>query len=190
MDYFQIRIQPDSSTWKKYAAFDNDITNQGNAIDPNDAKTSLEYEIEIITNGELPEASSIGANFIILQKKLTPESILKSESIERITIIERTSKTPYIGLKAKTAIPCAKLELCEYEKWPTPHQLQPWDNPIGRIFIKPVIIKDKIPDNIDFFTIENWGGPFNIIASESIANDLKRIEKFSNLLSICEIKSV
>lgn len=122
-----------------------------------------------LAEGKKPPIHSIGCTFIIFDADIPNVKSIGSSGVQLFPIINSNSlSNKYYVMNVYKEVDCVDWERSEVDKWPDGQKLEEWHNKRGRFFLNPVLMKDKIPTNLEAFRLQEWGSAFNIIISEKL----------------------
>jgi hypothetical protein len=171
MKYFKLNPNVTSKKWKG-------IINPGDLLHKNKVLDDIELSEKreeitlsplhyaILTDGKISPVNTIGADFLVFDELIKGLEVLNTSGVQYLPLLNKKLKHHYILMHIYNHIDCVDWTSSDYEVWPEGHNIQEWQNPRGRLFFKPVLVEDKIPEGLDMFRLQEWGGAFNIIISE------------------------
>ena len=174
MNYYQLEPNPGSKKWKGYENPDFYLWNDCEELTLSylyklNKKWSFEFlEYRTIKEGRMPPVHSIGAKFVIFNADIQKIKSIELPCLQLVPIMNKSSLRKYYLLNVYKQVDCVDWEKSEIVRWPDGEKIEEWQNKRGRVFINPVLIKDKIPIDLDAFKLQEWGGAFNIIISERL----------------------
>lgn len=86
-------------------------------------------------------------------------------------------------------VDCVDLNRSECIKWPDDYVPKPWENTIAQFFLKPSLQRNKIPTELDCFSLDKWGGAFNQVVSEKMRDKLLSLDD-GNFLRFQELEVI
>jgi hypothetical protein len=126
---------------------------------------------------------------IIIRKKYWDALNVSFSGLTMIPVnVEVKRDTVYYILWFNEFVDCIDWVCSEYDPWPKNHVLQPWQNPKGRWFLDAVLDSKKLPSNLDVFRLKDWGGPFNFVVNEKVAESLLLINNAEKFIDFRELK--
>lgn len=184
--YYKLGIEPSSKKWEGYENLsalslwiDNMEMSCGKLFkNPSLLKEAENIEYTTLREGNIPDVNSIGADFIVFNSLITDVHLLSDEDsgANLITVKNRETNNKYFLLNNYISIDCVDWELSEIDRWPEDKKIASWQNKRGRFFIRPVLIKNKIPPKLKVFRLEEWGSAFNIVISEDYKNQIMNLD--------------
>lgn len=194
MRYFRLSINDSEELWGKYKAFDIDFVVDGERLYANHLCVNIQHKhmpiIKTLVAGVNPAFSMVGTDGIIVKKKNIDDCELTFSGLLFTPVMDEETEELYYLMCFTEAIECVNLELSSYEKWPEGEVLTSLRNHIGRWFFTPVLYAEKIPENLEAFTLKNWGGPFNMVVSENLKKGLQLIDDADHFLIFTELQVV
>lgn len=181
MKYFKLNPNVASKKWEGYVNL-GELIYKGEEVDDVELSNSrapctlkpLQYEI--LVPGATAPVNTIGADFFVFDESLKGLDTLATECVQYLPITHENQETRYRLLHAYSHVDCIDWDLSKYEAWPKDHVIMEWQNPRGRFFFEPVLIAEKIPETLEVFRLEGWGGAFNIVVCEGYKEKLLALE--------------
>jgi hypothetical protein len=194
LKYYEMDINPSSKKWKGCININTDLFDklghEVNNIDLSEKQSRIRKKLfyKILTDGAITPVTSIGSRFLAFDCQLSGIKKLKCPEIQYLSISNDEKKHEYLLMHIFTHIDCVDWERSEIDRWPIGYVHNEWDNKRGRWFIDPVLIKDKIPDNLDAFRLLEWGGAFNIVITNRYKNKILSLDFDHSFLDFRELK--
>jgi hypothetical protein len=189
--YYKLGIESSSKKWEEYENISpyleiNDIELSAKKLlkNPDYFRTEKNLKYENLKDGKIPPVSSLGSSFILFSGLIENISTLDNEKkgSNLIPIKNRKSENEYLILNVVNSVDCVDWDLSDIDRWPLNSEIDEWNNKRGRFFIKPVLIKSKIPSNLEIFSLSEWGGAFNIVISQDYKNKIEKLNFDSSFL--------
>lgn len=189
--YYKLGIESSSKKWEEYENISpyleiNDIELSAKKLlkNPDYFRVEKNLKYEKLKDGKIPPVSSLGSSFILFSALIKNISTLDNEKkgANLISIKNRKSENEYLILNVVNSVDCVDWDLSEIDRWPQNSEIDEWNNKRGRFFIKPVLIKSKIPSNLEIFSLSEWGGAFNIVISQDYKDKIEKLNFDSSFL--------
>jgi len=197
MNYYKLNPNPESKKWKGYEVPSIDLWHNGDELSEYTLYKLCkqldfaELEYRTLVDGDIPPISHIGSCFIMFSSNIADvESIGLLPGLQLIPVVNKSNLHKYFLLNNYKQIDCVDWEKSEVDKWPTEHKIEEWQNKRGRFFITPVLIKNKIPNDVDVFRLQEWSSAFNIIISEKLKEKIFNLEFDKSFLTLDLLKTV
>jgi hypothetical protein len=104
-----------------------------------------------------------------------------------IPVVDESSGDNYYALCFDQMIDCVNWIKSDYERWPNGVPPSPWSHPLGSFFIRATLELDKIPKDLDVFTLKDWGGAFNFVVNETAWEKLSNIKEADKFLVFSDL---
>ncbi|EAC5533432.1 hypothetical protein LT01_14070 [Listeria monocytogenes] len=194
MKYYKLMLNNDKKKWKKYEVFSIDFYNNMERIAPKDAYPYLinrEYKLKIkaIKKGESPDFASIGTYYLIANARKFNKAEISFNGLELLNVAVEAENNDYVVFHFNRKVDCVDFNKSEYIEWPSNYTLEPWENSIAQFFLKPTLQRNKIPSELECFSLDKWGGAFNLVVSEKVRDKLASLDE-ENFLCFQELDIV
>jgi hypothetical protein len=196
MNYYKLDPNPASKKWKGYENPSSYLWNDDEEIKVN-LLAELNKKIKIktleyrnLTEGKIPPICSIGSAFIIFDANIPNIQSISLSGVQLVPVTNKNSLQKYYLLHLYKQVDCVDWEKSEIDKWTNTVTIQKWHNKRGRFFINPVLIKEKIPNDLDAFKLKEWGSAFNIIISERLKEKIFELAFDKSFLEFKPLKVV
>lgn len=197
--YYTLSLEPTSKKWEGYENISSylNINNMELSAkkllkNPDYFRTESNLKYENLKDGKTPPVSSLGSSFILFSALIENIYTLDNEKkgANLISIKNRKSENEYLILNVLNSVDCVNWDLSEIDRWPPNSEIDEWNNKRGRFFIKPVLIKSKIPNELDIFSLSEWGGAFNIVITERYKEEIEKMNFDNSFLIFKPLKLV
>ena len=148
----------------------------------------LEYKN--LREGKIPPVHSLGSCFIMFDSSIPNIISIESHELQLFPIFNDTSSHKYYIMNAYEQVDCVDWEKSDVDKWREDEVLREWHNKRGRWFFAPVLIKNKIPNNLDTFRLLEWGSAFNIVISERLKEKICSLDFDKSFLRFKDIEVI
>lgn len=183
--YYKLGVEPRSKKWEEYEnpsswLWVDNVEMSTVKLYKNhkllEAANNIVYTN--LRNGKIPPVNSIGSKFILLSNLIADVNLLSDEEngVSLITIKNDKTSNEYFLLNNFISIDCVEWGLSEIDHWAEGDKIEDWENKRGRFFIRPVLLKNKIPSKLKVFRLEEWGDAFNIIISKDFKNQIMNLD--------------
>lgn len=170
MNYYQLSTNLANKKWSGYenpSPYLWDNNEELNELYLDEINNNWEFETLEYRNlkeGKVPPIHSLGCTFILFDADIPNVNSISSSGVQLFPVINKSSLLEYLV----NQVDCVDWERSEVDKWPEGHTLKKWHNKRGRFFIKPVLSKNKIPEDLEAFRLQEGGSAFNIMISEDL----------------------
>lgn len=196
MNYYKLDPNPVSKKWKGYENPSSYLWNDNEEIKVNplaELNKKIKFktlEYKNLTEGKIPPICNIGAAFIAFNADIPDIKSIELAGTQLVPIINKNSLQKYYLLHLYKQVDCVDWEKSEVDKWTDSSEIQEWHNKRGRFFINPVLIKEKIPNDLDAFKLQEWGSAFNIVISERLKEKIFELDFDKSFLEFKMLESV
>jgi hypothetical protein len=135
----------------------------------------------------LPEISFVGTQALVVLKGSFDNLGTSFLGLTTIPVMVERFEVIYYVLWFNECVDCVDWDHSEYHPWPEGTILSPWHNPRANWFIRPALDKTKLPENLDVFRLKEWGGPFNFVVNEKVAEKISTINNAEKFVDFREL---
>lgn len=194
MKFFRLMLSDDKKKWNTYEVFSVDFYSSMRRISPKDAypylrDRELKLYIKVIKKGECPDFASIGSYYLIANASKYDKDKLSFNGLELLDVSVEGRDKGYVVFHFSRKVDCVDLNRSECIKWPDDYVPKPWENTIAQFFLKPSLQRNKIPTELDCFSLDKWGGAFNQVVSEKMRDKLLSLDD-GNFLRFQELEVI
>ena len=182
MNYYKLDPNPASKKWKGYENPNSYLWDNGKELSLNflcglNKKWDFEtLEYRNLTDGKIPPVHFIGATFIVFNANIPNVKSITLQGVQLVPIVNNNSFHKYYLMNLYKQVDCVDWERSEVDKWANEQEIKEWHNKRGRFFINSVLIKSKIPEDLDAFKLQEWGSAFNIVISERLKEKMFELD--------------
>lgn len=196
MKYYRVNINSSNKKWKGSINIDptlfDETKKELDLIDflEKTGEVTGVFSYEILRDGLITPITSLGSGFIAFDSNIPKLENLKSSDIQYIPICNNQKNQIYLLMHILNHIDCVDWDRSEIERWPLDYTPEIWESKRGRFFINPVLIREKIPKDIDAFRLREWDGAFNIVISSKYMKKIRSLNFDQSFLIFHELTLV
>ena len=196
MNYYQLLPNEKSSKWKGYQNPSGYVWNGDERLSERylyklNSKWGFErLEYKNLIEGQIPPIHSLGSCFIMFDAGIPNIISIESHEVQLFPIFNNVSSHKYYIMNSYGQVDCVDWEKSDVSKWKDDEKLEEWHNKRGRWFFTPILIRNKIPNNLDAFRLREWGSAFNIFISERLKEKICNLDFDKSFLKFKGIEIV